>query len=152
MLGCPSRGLSRAVGRFKDRLVTEAVWLQSQVSQVMNQVVSEVVNQVAGQVIGQAVSQVGGGGPVQPGNRFVSFVRASGRREAKLRGRAGGHAVCVARAPLGPVTSYAGPLAGRRRLRVGLGRHGEGVSVQVGIKREREREKERERERESKEL
>ena len=44
------------------------------------------------------------GGQVQPGNRFVSFVRASGRSEAKLRERAGGDVVCVARAPAGPVT------------------------------------------------
>ena len=43
----------------------------------------------------------------QPGNRFVSFVRASGRGEAKLRGRAGGSMLCVARAPAGPVTCSA---------------------------------------------
>ena len=45
------------------------------------------------------------GGAVQPGNRFVSFVRASGRGEAKLRERARGDVVCVAGAPAGPVTS-----------------------------------------------
>ena len=47
------------------------------------------------------------GGAVQPGNRFVSFVRASGQGEARLRGRAGGDVLCVARAPAGPVTCYA---------------------------------------------
>ena len=35
------------------------------------------------------------GGAVQPGNRFVSFVRASGRGEAKLRERAGGDVLAV---------------------------------------------------------
>ena len=35
------------------------------------------------------------GGAVQPGNRFVSFVRASGRGEAKLRGRARGDSILV---------------------------------------------------------
>ena len=35
------------------------------------------------------------GGCVQPGNRFVSFVRASGRGEAKLRGRARGDQIPV---------------------------------------------------------
>ncbi len=34
----------------------------------------------------------GGWGLSQPGNRFVSFVRASGRGDAKLRGRARGDA------------------------------------------------------------
>ena len=33
------------------------------------------------------------GGAVQPGNRFVSFVRASGRGEAKLCGRARGDSI-----------------------------------------------------------
>ena len=41
------------------------------------------------------------GGVVQPGNRFVSFVRASGRGEAKLRGRSRADVVCVPRAPTG---------------------------------------------------
>ena len=41
------------------------------------------------------------GGAVQPGNRFVSFVRASGRGEAKLRERAGDDEAPVARAPAG---------------------------------------------------
>ena len=34
-------------------------------------------------------------GESQPGNRFVSFVRASGRGEAKLRGRARGVSILV---------------------------------------------------------
>ena len=41
------------------------------------------------------------GEAVQPGNRFVSSVRASGRGEAKLRGRARDDEGCVARAPAG---------------------------------------------------
>ena len=52
------------------------------------------------------------GGQVSPAGksfRFVSFVRASGRGEAKLRGRAGGDVLCVARAPAGPVTSSSPP-------------------------------------------
>ena len=49
------------------------------------------------------------GGVVQPGNRFVSFVRASGRGEAKLRGRARGDESPVARAPAGPVRSAVRP-------------------------------------------
>ena len=35
----------------------------------------------------EMISKLEVGGAVQPGNRFVSFVRASGRGEAKLRGR-----------------------------------------------------------------
>ena len=45
------------------------------------------------------ISEVGGEeiAPPQPGNRFVSFVRSSGRGEAKLRGRARDDVVCIAR-------------------------------------------------------
>ena len=59
------------------------------------------------------------GGVIQPGNRFVSFVRASGRGEAKLRERAGGDVLCVARAQAGPVTSSSTPSTS---LRAGLSR------------------------------
>ena len=55
----------------------------------------------------------------QPGNRFVSFVRASGRGEAKLRGRAGDDEFCVARAPAGQLTSRPRPTG-----RSWLGCHG----------------------------
>ena len=49
---------------------------------------------------------------------FRSCVRASGRGEAKLRGRARDDVLCVARAPADPVT----PSGRSRRLRAGLSR------------------------------
>ena len=50
-----------------------------------------------GGLIGGIALEVGGVSPLwpQPGNRFVSFVRASGRGEAKLRGRARGDSILV---------------------------------------------------------
>ena len=62
------------------------------------------------------------GGAVQPGNRFVSFVRASGRGGAKLRGRARGDVVCVARAPAGPMSCETARPPAARSLRGWLSR------------------------------
>ena len=57
-------------------------------------------------------SEVGGVSPTGKSFRFVrACVRASGRGEAKLRGRARDDVLCVARAPAGPVTPSGPPRA-----------------------------------------
>ncbi len=48
------------------------------------------------------IRMIGGWGGSPTGKSF-RFVRASGRGEAKLRERAGGDVLCVARAPAGAV-------------------------------------------------